>query len=556
MCLFTLISLIPPMLIRYLVNDIIQPRVWDLLVPVVFLIMLVPALAVVIQFINTFIIRQSGYKFITDIRLALYDKIFSLSMTYHQDNSAGLLVNRLMDDVNYLMRLITGDTVTLIIDLIVFIFSVTIVFSLSPPIGFILMGIVILYVFAYRHFAKKIKSSSSSYRFIYDKISERLEETVTGARHVRIYNKEIWENGQFLGRTSKSLWHALSSSMSSVSLSTICNMIAGFGSASISSIGTYFVLKGDLLYGDLFAIGIYIWMALNPAIRLTNIAGQMTETFVSVKRIMNILDEKPDISSMPDAPPMKKGKGGVEFRNVSFSYVPETPLYRDLSLQVDPGMSVALVGHTGCGKTTLTSLLMRYWDIQKGEIFIDRTDIKQAELTSLRQSFGVVLQDPVVFNGTFAENIAYGYKNASMEDIIQAAKVAEIYDMILTYPDDFNTLIGSAGIKLSVGEKQRISIARAIIKDPLILIMDEATSSLDSESENLIQKSLSKILKNRTSFIVAHRLSTITSVDMIVVMDEGKIVEKGKHNDLMCIPNGHYRKLYKELQGNKEESPA
>ena len=192
MCLFTAVSLIPPMLIRYLINEIIQPKAWDLLIPVIILIILVPTTAVVIQFVNTFIIRQSGYKFITDIRTTLYSKIFSLSLAYHQDYSAGLLVNRLMDDVNYLMRLITGDTVTLIIDLIVFIFSVTIVFSLSPAIGLILTGIVVTYVFTYRFYAKKIKNSSSSYRFIYDRISERLEETTSGARHVRIYNKEIW----------------------------------------------------------------------------------------------------------------------------------------------------------------------------------------------------------------------------------------------------------------------------------------------------------------------------------------------------------------------------
>ena len=554
MCLFTLISLVPPLLTRYLVNDIIQPRVWELLLPVIILIILVPTIAVVVQFVNTFIIRQAGYRFITDIRIALYRKIFSLSMTYHQDNSSGLLVNRLMDDVNFLMRLITGDTVTLIIDLIVFIFSVTIVFTLSPSIGLILLGILVLYIFTYRHFAKKIRSSSSSYRFVYDRISERLEETVSGARHVRIYNKEHWENDKFLGRTAKSLRHALSSSMNSVSLSTICNMIAGFGSATISTIGTYYILTGRLMYGDLFAIGTYIWMALNPAIRLTNIAGQMTETFVSVRRIMDVLGEKADITSVPNALPLEKKLGSVEFKNVFFSYVPETPLYQDLSLKIEPGMSVALVGHTGCGKTTLTTLLMRYWDIQKGEILVDGMNIREIELNSLRKAFGVVLQDPVVFSGTFAENIAYGHKNASMEEITKAAHVAEIYEMIMKYPDGFDTIIGSTGIKLSVGEKQRISIARAIIKNPLILIMDEATSSLDSESESLIQKSLGKILNDRTSFIVAHRLSTITSVDLIVVMHDGRIVEKGKHSDLILIPNGHYQKLYKELQGKKEEA--
>ncbi|NOY08137.1 MAG: ABC transporter ATP-binding protein [Spirochaetes bacterium] len=556
MGLFTIISLLPPMFIRYLVNDIIQPRVWELLIPVIILIISVPILAIVIQFINTLIISRAGYKFIADIRMTLYSKIFSLSMSFHQENSSGLIVNRLMDDVNVLMRLITGDTVTMIIDLIVFIFSLTIVFTLSPFLALILLGILVLYVFVYRYFAKKIKTSATSYRFFYDRISERLEETVTGARHVRIYNKEIWENDQFLGHTSQSLRHALAINMSSVNLSTTCNMIAGFGSAAIAAVGAYFVLQGKLRYGDLFAINSYIWMALNPAIRLTNIAGQMTETFVSVKRIMNILDEQPDISSIPDAPPLRKGKGGVEFRNVDFSYDPEIPLYKDLSLKIDPGMSVALVGHTGCGKTTLTTLLMRYWDIQKGKILINGINIKQVELNSLRKCFGVVLQDPVIFSGTFAENITYGYNQASIKEIIRAAKVAEIYNTIMKYPDGFETVIGSRGIKLSVGEKQRIGIARAIIKDPIILIMDEATSSLDSESESLIQKALDKILKDRTSFVVAHRLSTITSADVIIVMDGGKIVEKGKHNDLMSAPNGPYRKLYEELRGSKEESPA
>ena len=551
MAVFTLLTLLPPLFLRYLVNDVIQPKAWNLLLPVIVLIISVPLLSAAIQFWNGIIIHSAGYRFILDVRLAIYRKIFSLSMTFHQENSAGLLVNRLMDDVNAVMQLVTGNTVTLIINLIVFVFSVSIVFTLSVPIAFILIGILIMYVFAYRFFAKRIKAATTSFRSYYDRINERLEETVAGVRHVRIFNRELYENDQFLIRTSESLRHATAGRLNSVSLSTVCTAIAGLGSAAISSVGAYYVLQGRLQYGDIFAISSYIWMALNPAIALTTIAGQLSETFVSVRRIAEILSEEPAIKSAPGAPDFVPGAGRVEFRDVRFSYVPDVPLYHGLSLEVEAGMTVALVGHTGCGKTTFTSLLMRYWDIQGGEILIDGQNIRGVTIETLRKQFGVVLQDPVVFDGTIKENITYGYRNAPMARIEEAARAAEIYNSIMRLPDGFDTVIGTEGVKLSVGEKQRLSIARAIIKDPLILIMDEATSSLDSESEALIQKALSTVLHGRTSFVVAHRLSTITSADMIVVMDAGAIVEKGTHAELMAVDGGHYRQLYEELQGKR-----
>ena len=553
---FTLISLLPPLLIRMLVNDVITPGAWQLLFPIIGAIVTVPIVFSILRFGNTWIVRRAGYKLIRDIRLAIYDKIFTLSLKFHQDNSSGLLVNRLMDDVNALMQLVTGDTFNLVIDVIVFVFSVTIVISLSPLLALVLVVIIVLYVIAYRAYAKRIRKSTTTFRRYYDQISERLEETVSGVRHVRIYNREPWENFRFLGRTNASLTHAMSSRFYSVSLSTVCTMIAGFGSAAIAATGAYFVLKGRLAYGDVFAINAYIWMALTPAIRFTNISAHLTETFVSVRRIWEILDSEVDIESKPGAVELPRGAGGIEFENVHFSYAPDVPLYRGLSLSVEPGLSVALVGHTGCGKTTMTSLLMRHWDIQGGSITIDGYDLRDVTLESLRRTFGVVLQDPVVFDGTLAENIAFGHRSATREQIKDAAKVAEIHALAESMPDGYDTYIGTTGIKLSVGEKQRLSIARAIIKDPVILIMDEATSSLDSESEALIQKALSRILRERTSFIVAHRLSTITSADMIVVMDAGAIVELGTHEELMKIDGGKYRQLYEELQGSvaSEES--
>ena len=550
MAIFTGFSLLPPLFIRSLVNDVVSPGAWDLLLPLVGAIILVPIISKILQFGNAWIISKSGYKMIREIRMAIYDRIFELSMKFHEANSAGLLVNRLMSDVNALLQLVTGATFNLFIDFLVFAFSVSIVASLSPILGVILVVIVVLYVVFYRHFAKRIRRSTTTFRRYFDEISERLEETTQGVRHVRIFNREPWENDLFLDRTNESLKYAMSSRLNSVSLNTVCTFIAGFGSAAIAVMGAYFVLRGRLLYGDVVAINTYIWMALTPAIRFTTIAAKLSETLVSVRRLWEILDSDLRIVSAPGAPPLRRGAGSVEFDNVHFSYVPDVPLFQGLSLSVKPGMSVALVGQTGCGKTTLTSLLMRHWDIQGGSIRIDGVETRDVELESLRRTFGVVLQDPVVFDGTLRENIAYGLRNVTDEQVEEAARIAEIQELVRGLPEGFDSMIGTNGVRLSVGEKQRISIARAIIKDPVILIMDEATSSLDSESEALIQKALGTILHQRTSFIVAHRLSTITSVDMIVVMDSGAIVEQGTHKELMRLKGGRYRRLFDELRGS------
>jgi ABC-type multidrug transport system fused ATPase/permease subunit len=310
------------------------------------------------------------------------------------------------------------------------------------------------------------------------------------------------------------------------------------------------VLLGQLTFGDLIAFNSYLWMLINPVVRLTTIAGQLTETAVSLQRISEVLDEQPDIQSAPGAAPLEIEAGRVEFRDVYFSYSPDEPLFTGLSFEALAGTTVALVGPTGCGKTTLTALLMRYRDLQGGQILIDGKDIMALDLVSLRSAFGVVLQAPLIFEGTLAENIAYGVLRADRDQITAAARMAEVEEFALRLPDGFDTRIGTRGVKLSVGERQRVSIARAILKDPAILIMDEATSSLDSHSEALIQKAMTHVLENRTSFIVAHRLSTITSADQIIVMDSGRIVQRGTHNDLIAVEDGMYGRLYRELSGS------
>ena len=550
MGLFTALSMLPPLFLRYLVDEVISPEEWGLLPTIIVLIVATPALAWTLRWFNRRTITVAGFRLIADMRMAIYRKVLSLSMRYHNDTSSGVIVNRLMDDVNLFREMVTGETVGIFTDLIVFVAAIIIIAALSPLLALMVFGILVLYVVTYRTFARRIEGAWRSYRTIYDRIAERLQETVAGVRQVRLYNREPVENRTFLNRTDESLRFSITSNMAAIGLNTATNAIAGYGSTAVAAVGAYLVLTGGLQYGDVLAINTYIFMALSPAIRFTGMAGQISETRVSMRRIVEILDQENDVTSPPGAPRMPKLDGKVEFSDVHFRYMPDVPLYQGLSITVEPGTTVALVGHTGCGKTTFTQLLMRQWDIQGGHLMIDGYDVRSVELRSLRDLFGVVLQSPVVFDGTIAENIAYGAPSASRDQIVEAAQTAEIYDAAMRLGDGLDTVIGTQGVKLSVGEKQRLSIARAIITDPVILVMDEATSSLDSESEALIQRALTTVLRGRTSFVVAHRLSTIVGADLIVVMDSGAIVEKGRHQDLMAIENGHYRHLYEELRSS------
>jgi ABC-type multidrug transport system fused ATPase/permease subunit len=306
------------------------------------------------------------------------------------------------------------------------------------------------------------------------------------------------------------------------------------------------VIIGRMTYGEVAAFGAFVFRVLSPAVRFTEISNLLEQTSVSAERIFEVLDTEPEIRDAPDARALPRVSGHVAFRDVSFSYVQGEPVLHSVTLDVPAGTTVALVGHTGCGKTTLTGLLMRFYDCQDGTIEVDGYDIKQVTLRSLRRQVGAVLQESILFNTTILENLRYGFPDATMDQIIRATKSAEVHDFIVSTPDGYDTIIGEGGIQLSVGEKQRLSIARAILTNPGVLILDEATSSLDSRSEALIQKALENVMRGRTSFVIAHRLSTIVHADRIVVMDHGRIVESGPHATLLEVPDGAYRRLYEE----------
>ncbi len=542
----TLIGLVPPLLIKRLIDDIVGASKWDMLTGVILMLIAIPIIRAGVSFLNNYIIAYIGQRLVFDVRLKMYRQLQRLSIRFYETMKTGKIVSRMMSDVAMVQNMITGNTITMVTDIISFCFATVIIFSLSWKLSTVLLGILPLYLLNYKFFMRKIRRSNISYRFQMDQITNTLQERISGTQLVRAFVRERAETQQFLSDTRRSLHYAMRGVICSASFSTASRIINGVGSSVLFCLGCYLVIQGEITYGAVTAFMAYAQRLLGPALRFTEISNLIQQTLVSADRIFEVLDAEPEIKEVKEAKELPPIKGHIKFEKVSFAYVPGEPVLNEIDFEVQPGTTVALVGHTGCGKTTIGNLLLRLYDPQSGRILIDGHNIAEVTLKSLRSQIGVVLQDTILFNTTIKENIKYGKRNATDQEVIQAAKIAEIHDFIMSKPDGYETIIGEGGTKLSVGQKQRIAIARAVITNPGILVMDEATSSLDSESEALIQKALKNVLAGRTSIIIAHRLSTIVNADLIIVMDKGRIIEMGTHRELLKKKDGFYRQLYQQ----------
>jgi subfamily B ATP-binding cassette protein MsbA len=552
----TILALLPPLIMREFIDRVLTAGQWQILLPIIVAQALVPIMSGLISFFNTLIIAYTGRRLVFDVRTAMYRHLLRLSMRFHGEMSSGAVMSRLMSDVNQVQNLVTGNTITLVTDIVSFLFAGFVTFSLNWKMAILLWIMLPLYILNYHFFVKRIRRSNRKLRRTLDRIAGTLQERLSGTRRVRAFGREEDETERFLEETQESLRHSMSGTVHSVSFSTASRFIWGIGSTILYMLGVYFALHGEMTYGSVTAFMAYVSQMFGPALRFTELANQLEQVMVSVDRIFEVLNTEPDIKEKADAAVLPAVTGHIEFDHVTFGYKADEPVIKDVYLNIPAGKMVALVGHTGCGKTTLTTLLMRLWDIQEGAIRVDGHDVRDVSLSSLRRRIGIVLQDPLLFNATIAENLRYGYPEATMEEVTEAAKAAEIHDMIVSQPGGYETeLGGESGIKLSVGEKQRMAIARAIITNPGILVLDEATSSLDSESEMLIQKALARVMKDRTSLVIAHRLSTIIEADVIVVMDQGRVIESGSHAELVR-KEGHYAQLFHQQHGKTKVAPS
>ena len=542
----TLLGMIPPLMMKYVIDDIVGMGQWHMAPAILVTMLLVNVLSAGGGFLNNVVIYVVGQHLVFDIRRALFKHIQGLSLRFYEEMGTGKIMSRIMGDVSRIQNMVTWNTISIVNDIISFGFGIVVIFYFSWKLSIITVALLPFYILNYAFFVKRIRRKNVAVWRKMDRVANSLQERIRGTRLVRSFTSEGRELEAFSEGTRDVLDTSLEGTALSATFSGTSGLLSGLGFTVIYCLGCYYVIQGEMTYGDVAAFSAFVFRVLQPAVRFTEVSNLLEQTSVSVERIFEVLDSTPDVVDKKKAKDLPPIAGRVQFKDIHFSYVPGEPVIKGVDLDIPAGSTVALVGHTGCGKTTLTSLLMRFYDVQRGSIEIDGYDISHVTMRSLRRQVGAVLQESILFRATIKENLRYGDPQASELDIMAAGRAAEVHDFVMTRESGYDTLIGEGGIHLSVGEKQRVSIARAILANPGILILDVATSSLDSRSEALIQKALENVMENRTSFVIAHRLSTIVNADIIVVMDQGVVVESGSHEELLQKPDGAYRQLFEE----------
>ena len=499
-----------------------------------------------------FTMAKLGQTLIYDMRNQLYQHIQKLSLRYFEDRRTGDIMSRIVNDVHSLQSVIVGPVIGFITDLLKLIWILYFCIRWDWELTLLSMIVgpfLIPATFTFGWIMRKI------YRLIRLKVSEMnslTQDNISGIRIIKGFAREDYEFGRFSKTNDENRQLNIRASKISAVFSPSMGLLMQIGSLLVLALGGVKVIKGEMEVGIFIVFFPYVSMLYGPLAGLTNFYSFIMQALASVERVFEVLDTKPDVVDKPDAIDLPVIKGEVEFKDVCFSYTGNEQVLNNINLKANPGQMVAFVGPSGAGKTTIINLVARFYDPTKGDIFVDGLNLKDIKQSSLRSQMGIVSQDPFLFNDTIKASIAYGKLGATDAEIHDAAKAANAHNFIIELPKGYDTIIGERGTKLSGGQRQRISIARAILADPRILILDEATSSVDTETEMMIQSAIQRLVKDRTTFVIAHRLSTVHNANLIVVLQKGNVVEMGNHNELLA-KDGLYSRLYKVQFRTPEE---
>lgn len=501
-----------------------------------------------IEYYRQYFAQWTGSKVLYDIRDQLFGHIQKLSLRFYSNRKVGEVISRVIHDVEQTKTFVITGLMNLWLDLITIVIAIIIMASMNGWLTLTAIALFPLYGFSIKYFYARLRKLTKVRSQALAEVQGHLHERVQGMSVIRSFALEEHEHKQFDKRNANFLTKALDHTKWNAKTFAVVNTITDIAPLIVIAFAGYLVISDDLLVGQMTAFVLYMERLYNPLRRLVNSSTTLTQSIASMDRVFEFIDEKYDIADKPNAKKITHIEGAIQFDNVRFSYnEDDVVILRDFSLDVKAGETIALVGMSGGGKSTVVSLIPRFYDVTSGRILLDGEDIRDYQVKDLRNQMGIVLQDNILFSDSVKQNIMMGNPCASDEEVVAAAKAANAHDFISALPKGYDTEVGERGVKLSGGQKQRIAIARVFLKNPPILIFDEATSALDLESEHLIQEAVTELAKDRTTFIVAHRLSTITHADRIVVVENGQISESGTHDELMK-KQGSYNKLFEVQQ--------
>lgn len=536
----TLLTLPAPWILKLIIDRALPERDLGLLAKLLVIFAAVAALRAWLTLIRNRVLQFAAMRLVCDMRIRLFAHLQTLSLRYFDANQTGRTVSRIAQDTGELYQLTNGFLINLVADAVTVLGVLTLLFWVEWRLALATVTVMPFFALNYLYHRRHMRQESRTHRDTWDRVVGFLNEKVAAARVVKSFAREDAEVSSFASGINADYFNYSRIVMRNTKLSVVADLLGSVGALVVLAYGGWFVATGRMQIGTLVAFNSYLAFVFPPIVRFVDLTAIFQRANTAMENIFGLLDTKPEVADAPSAYSLPTVRGAVEFRSVCFDYDLTPPgrgrprTLTEVSFTIAPGSVVAIVGPSGSGKSTLINLLARFYDPESGQILVDGHDIRDVTMESLRGQIGIVLQENVLFSGTLEDNIKYGRPDATREQILAAAETANAHEFIARMPDGYSTVVGERGAKLSGGQRQRIAIARAVLKDPRLLIFDEATSALDTVSEQMIQQAMERLMQGRTTFVIAHRLSTIQRANTILVMEHGRLAEIGTHEELLA----------------------
>lgn len=547
--IFTNLGLLLPWILKIIIDRVLGSGDLGYLYALLGTILLIYAIREIFFYMSHFLTFYAAQRILFDVRTKLYKHLQSLSLRFYEEYRTGKLISNILTDVSMLQQMISASLVSIVVNLLMITCIMMILFLINSKLALVCLVLIPMHYLNFTYFKGHIKSHSRKLREMMSEISANLAETINGVKIVKSFAKERSESRGFVSQLRPAFNKSIKVNMMGVYCWMIAEVISVSCLVAVIGIGGYQVTRGMMTVGEFVAFYSYLGMLINPINQLSGLSTVISQGLASGARVMNLLERMPEIKECENPIRLREVEGRISFENVTFGYGDKN-IINDFNLEIESGQKVALVGPSGSGKSTVASLALRFYDVNSGCIRLDGQDLRKLSTTSFRDHVAVVLQESFLFSGTIKDNIRYGCKEATDMEVIAAAKKANVHEFVENLEEGYDTEVGENGTKLSGGQKQRLAIARAILKNPEVLILDEATSSLDTMSEYIVQEALDNLMEGKTTIIIAHRLSTIRNADLIVVMENGYIKQLGNHQQLMR-EKGLYQELYRQQEQKK-----